>query len=529
MKSRTALAQLGKMVAMDMARGQASEGLSSLGEALASSPDSVLEIVELMAAEARKKRPNGGLIDAFAFMLGEALLILRYGIERGHAEAMEGVAAVRSLVQAMAQDGKFDPATLLMVLRQFVGAKLELGEDLQAAMARMLEQHAEEVSADAAGLDTMLAQISRDCGGDVFVLHAGMSEQASAFPDSDRAYMAASMLVASDPGAREAAIGWVLDPGPATRRHVVSLLLQAVPAGRVSGTMLRRLITVRNWLGDDDRPAVDDVIRACRQKGVECAPVPAAEVSEIQATAVDGSRAQSFFAAVKDGRKRAVAAVLLKPAGIGDAWVDAGLSRADADGFLSVAKGQIECFESSTEHLRLALGRSLAASRSSGVLPPFGLVDVVERTGLTAIQPEALTVDDLVTMLLDEVPSERRGAPAVVKALKASARWHKRYAFINSWFEDDAALNALLIGKSLSQNQEVALVMQMYLPPRRREWADLMARTAFTLQQDDTTGDDWLAFALVARELVAERPLTEIPVMASIARETVKARDARLF
>ena len=43
------------------------------------------------------------------------------------------------------------------------------------------------------------------------------------------------------------------------------------------------------------------------------------------------------------------------------------------------------------------------------------------------------------------------------------------------------------------------------------------------------TGEDWLAFALVARELLGERPLAEIPVMAAIARQTVKARQARLF
>jgi len=375
----------------------------------------------------------------------------------------------------------------------------------------------------------MLEQLSRQCGGDIFALQAEMSEQASAFPDEQRAFMAAAMLGAADPAGREAAVAWVLDPGPATRRDAASLLLQAAQAGRVSGTMLRRLITIRNWLGDGERPAVDSVIRACRQKGIECAPLPAAEVSRILATAVDGSRAQSFFAAVKDGRKRAVAAVLLKPAGIGDAWVNAGLSRAAADGFLSEVRAQTECFESSTECLRLALEQGLAASRSSGVLPPFGLVDVVERIGLTTVQPEAISADGLVTMLLDEAPAEDRAAPQVAKALKASAKWGKGYAFIESWFEDDAALDSLLTGKHLSQNQEVALVIQEHLPARRREWAELMARTALTLRQDDMTGEDWLAFALVARELLGERPLAEIPVMAAIARQTVKARQARLF
>jgi hypothetical protein len=436
---------------------------------------------------------------------------------------------LRSLVQVMARDGKLDPATLLLVLRQFVSAKLELGDDLQAAMAGTLDQHAGTVVVDTAWIDGLLEQMSRQCGGDVFALQAEMSEQSSAFPDEHRSFMAATMFAASDPAVREAAVAWVLDSGKATRRDAASLLLPVAQAGRVSGTMLRRLITIRNWLADDERPAVDAVIRVCRQKGIECAPLPAAEVKQILATGVDGSRAQSFFAMVKDGRKRAVGAVLLKPVGIGDAWVNAGLSRTAAEGFLSEVEEQAGCFESSTEHLRLALGHGLAASRASGVLPPFGLVDVVERTGLTAVQPEALSTENLIAMLLDDVPAEDWAAPQVSKALKASSGWGKAYAFLDSWFEDDAALDTLLTGKRLSQKQEVALVMLEHLPTRRREWAELMAWTALTLRQDETTDDDWLALTLVARELLGERPLAEIPVMASIARKTVEARQARLF
>ena len=71
MRPRTALAQLGKIVAMSMANGEINEGLRSVGDALISSPGSLLDIVELMAAESRQKRPKADLLDAFAFMLEE--------------------------------------------------------------------------------------------------------------------------------------------------------------------------------------------------------------------------------------------------------------------------------------------------------------------------------------------------------------------------------------------------------------------------------------------------------------------------
>ncbi len=529
MRPRTALAQLGKVIAMDMANGEMSDGLRSVGDALAASPGSTGEIVALIAAESRKKRPNAKLIDAFAFMLGEALAVLRYGVERGRKDAMAEVAAIRSLVQELANDGKLKSNQLLLVLGQFTGAKLELGGELQAAMAGALESYAETHTVNAAGIEHHLAEMARQCGGDVFVFQAQMSEQAAAFPDEHRAMMAAAMLAAPDPAVREAAIAWVLDPGPVTRRQTAALLLPAAQAGHVSGTMLRRLITIRNWLADDERLAIDSVIKACRRKGIEIASLPPVEVNRIAATAVDGARAQSFFAVVRDGRKRAVTAVLLKPAGIGDAWVNAGLSRAEAMGFFDEIGMQIDRFETSIEHLRLALGHGLAASRESGTLPPFGLVDVVERIGLAAVQPEAVAVESLMAMLLDEVPAEDKSPPMVAKALKASAKWGKTYRFFESWFEDDAALDELLTGKCLSRSQEVALLMQTYLPGRRRYWAEIMARTALALRQDEATADDWLALALVAGELLGDRKLAEIPAMTAIARKTLDARAARLF
>ena len=87
----------------------------------------------------------------------------------------------------------------------------------------------------------------------------------------------------------------------------------------------------------------------------------------------------------------------------------------------------------------------------------------------------------------------------------------------------------MLGSKHLSRTQEVALLLQEFLPGRRRAWAELMAWTALTLRQDETTADDWLALALIARELLGDRKLTEIPAMTAIARRTVDAQQARLF
>jgi hypothetical protein len=531
MMPQAALIQLGKVVAKSLASGHVSNnGDSSVGEALVAYPDAVPDVLDLMARESRKKKPNHALIGAFGFMVGTALETLRFRVERSYPEAVGAVEAARARVLSLAQEGRLDPGTLLLMLRQFVSAKLDLGDDLQLVMASLMDHETVRVLPGKADIDRTLAEMAEECGGDIFALHAELAEQVSTFPETHRVGIVAALLGAPDPSLREAAIGWLLDSGATTRRDTAGLLHQAATAGKITDTMLRRMIAVRNWLPDDDRPAVDAVIRACRQKGVECASLGACEVREVVATGVDGSGAQSMFVMVKDGRKQAAAALLLKRGvGVRDAWVDAGLTKAEADMFLYQVETQAKCYDSSMDYVRLSLGHALAVARGSGVLPPFALVDVVERAGLAAVNPEAVPVDSLVARLVADIPAERPTAAMVTKALKGSAAWEGDFPFIESWFEDDGAVDTLLDGNRLSAKRRMALVLTEYLPSRRAHWAELLAWTALTLRQDEATEDDWMGFALVARELLGDRPLAEIPLMTMIAKETVQAWRSRLF
>ncbi|HXP98235.1 MAG TPA: hypothetical protein VN809_16095 [Telmatospirillum sp.] len=518
------------MVADDLSEGHVSGGLRNVGEALAAAPDSILDLLDLTAKEARKKKPKQALLDAFTFMVGQALEVLRYGVERNSVEAVEAVSMARAHVRSLVLEGKLDAGTLLMMLRQFASAKLELGDDLQEAMASLIDHESVSVLPGKIEIDEILADMAHGCSGDIFALHAELAEQTSTFPEGHRAGIVAALLSAPDPALREAAVGWLLDSGATTRRETAGLLQQAATAGHVSATMLRRMIAIRNWLPDDDRPAVDAVIRVCRQKGVECAPLAAAVVRDVVVTGIDGSGAQSLFVMVKDGRKRAAAALLLKQGvGVRDAWVNAGLTKADADIFLFQVETQADCYDSDIDHVRLALGHALAEARKSGVLPPFGLVDVVERAGLIAVNPEAVPVDSLVARLLADIPPARQTPSMVAKAINGSAVWEDDFPFTESWFEDDGAIAELLDGKRMSAKRRTALLLGKYLPARRIRWAVLLAWTALSLRHDESTEDDWMDFALVSHEILGDRPLADIPVMTMIAGKTVEAWESRLF
>ena len=63
------------------------------------------------------------------------------------------------------------------------------------------------------------------------------------------------------------------------------------------------------------------------------------------------------------------------------------------------------------------------------------------------------------------------------------------------------------------------------LQSHRRRWAELLAWTALGLKSR-SDGAAWQDLAVVAREILGDRPLGEIPLMQSIAATTVAVHRA---
>ncbi|MGB8843733.1 MAG: hypothetical protein WCC64_21995 [Aliidongia sp.] len=528
MLPRTALIQLGKLLARDLSEnGPVDDDLRDVGHALATHPQSIIDLLDLIATESRKKKVDTALVTSFSLMIGQGLEELRYAVERDLRSAIDAVAAVRAKVLSLVRDGKLEADALFLVLRQFVTAKLDLGEELQAVMASAIDHGPVPAMPGKADIDRFLHDMARQHDGDVFALQAQLAENTAVFPENQRAGIVAVVLEASDLALREAAVGWLLDSGAATRRDTAAQLHRATLSGLVSGTMLRRMITLRNWIPEADRAALDDIIRACRQKGVECAPALAPEAKQIVASGIDGSGALSLFLMVKDGRKHAAAALLLKQdIGVRDAWTRPALSKAEAEAFLFQIRSQIDTYPSDINFIRLALAHGLAVSLKSGVLPPFGLVDFAERAGLASINPEALPVADLIAQLVEDIPPARLAPASVAEVLEDTANWDMRYPFVQGWFEDDHAVGALLGGKRSTAQRRTALLLDQYLPTRRARWAEILGWAALIMKHDRTAAALWVDFALVAREILSGRPLSEIPLMVAIAAITVEAWKA---
>jgi hypothetical protein len=506
------------------ATGQLGEGGEQVVDVLDEHPEAVLDVLDLLFAEAAKKRPNQKRLSGYAWLLGHGLEFIRYRCERKLDEGLRLADAVRKKILDVGGERLPDPGILALVLGQFTRAKLAIGDELRDMMA--ISANRFEDPAPGAGVNDLsdqLGEMARLCDGDPFLLYGQLAEMSGAFPIEHRMIMAITMLGSAEATARDAALGWLFDDEAQVRIATGEALAQAAEAGALSGVALRRMITLRNWLPEGERASLDRAIKSCRQRGVACAPWPGATYEAAFASGIDGSGAQSFCLLMKTKRKFDLSLFLMKHGvGFRDAFVLKGLTKTDVSDILAQASGAAGLYPSSAEHVSTSIRHGLAVTGEQGAMPPFALLDAVETAGISEITPARLDLDGIVTALCAEADGGAPTPAAIQDMLDGSADWIEVFAFPETWFDADGAVEALLFANPGSPDEQAALVLERWLPQRRRYWAEICAWSALTLKVC-TPDAAWLPFAFVARELLAGADLTRIPIMVDIADATVEA------
>ncbi len=528
MTPHSPLLQLARIVAKDMARGGNSRGLQDIGNALASHLDSAREVLELLFVEARKKRPKPGLVTAFLFMLQQALEETRWRIENQSSESTGLIDNVRALVAEAALKDQLAPELVLMLAQCFAAAKLDIGEDIRRVLGSSVNRLpvGHEIANESGDFEAHLGKLARDLDNDSFLLHAKLAETFTGFPKEQRIELIATLVFSGVSSLREAAMGWLLDPDPSIAIAVANLLTQAAGKGLVSGVTTNRLINMRNWVDEDRRPAVDVAIRAMRQLGAT-ATMPSVQIGRIVASSCDGAGAQSFFVLTRQKRKQSAACLLVKHGfGIRDAWVARGMSNQEVEALLGQIEFGVGGWNASLDAVQMALAHGLAINTKTREPIPFALLQFIEATGLPAVNPIYLQPEQLVGRLCEEIPENKKDKTAISRAVAASKHWSNAFAWVNSWFDDnDAVLEAVRSAKTIKARTEAVLLGTV--SEHRKRWAELLAWNALAAR-DDGDSTEWVDLALVARELLGNRPIADIPLAVTIARNCVNATVDRL-
>ena len=300
------LAKLGKLLGSDIASGEAGLSARMVLEALAERPEYAIDIIESLIAEGAKPEPDEDLVTADVMMLATVLERIRYGVEAARREAIALADGVRRHLIEARTSGRIEPQLMLLILNQFVAAKLDVGEELQGIMLRMVEERAGNPDSEIRRQGHEgLRQFARELGGDPFDIHAYLNESAEALPEAAQVKLALSLLADADEGLANAALGFLLSSSPKVRAGIARSLAGSATAGAASiqaaPLLLRRMTALRNWLPASERAALDEAIERMRQKGAECAPWGKPAKVHEYVSGFDGSGMQGMFVVVKEG------------------------------------------------------------------------------------------------------------------------------------------------------------------------------------------------------------------------------------
>jgi hypothetical protein len=303
--TKAAIIRQAQLAKKDIASGRFPTQAKQAVDTLADYSNAAVELLELALDEAAKEQRDQALVDSFIFLFGQASEALRLDIEGGYKTASDIAERVRKQLVAASQSSAVDPSVILMLAQSFGTAKLDLGEELPAAVEHMIEQvgatHAGD--SDPAAMLGFVADLAKQVNGDPFALFSVIEESSVGVPDQSRAAMGMALLFSSEAAGAEASIGWLLDPATSVRRATANALGDAASRGKVTPIMLRRMITMRNWLPEDSRPPLDAVIAAARRKGVPPAQWDDVEIRRLISTGIDGSGAIGVLAHCRNKRK----------------------------------------------------------------------------------------------------------------------------------------------------------------------------------------------------------------------------------
>jgi hypothetical protein len=180
------------------------------------------------------------------------------------------------------------------------------------------------------------------------------------------------------------------------------------------------------------------------------------------------------------------------------------------------------------DYVDMVVQHHIARGLTMGHLPQTTIVEIAEATGAADWKDRGFDVAAETEQLFTGLPARATTPTSIASSLQRSGAWLAQDPMMQSWFEDDAGIRALVDGRSRPQPPVMAIrrMLEDVLPARRAVWAERLLLLALWLRAD--TGDAlpaqrWQDCVVLAHELLGGRVLAELPAMVTIAERSVFA------
>lgn len=515
--------RLAQRIAMAIAKGQSPSRSNELEDYFYRSPRDVFAALDGAVANMPAADEHRPLAYGYLFLLEGLLLHLRYRIDRGYADAIGLVAEFQAALAARVRDRSIDGPMLGLVVGVLQQAGIAAAPELIEASAALSEQRTGSVLE--ADLRAPMVEMVKACGGDPFALVASGAEACHSMPEEARSAMVTAFASSDHPVTRSAAVLFLLDPSPETRMAAAAALARVCAA--LSPADVRRLIAMRAWRPEQERGAIDVLVRRAHEAGIDAADWPAGRAEEILASAVDGATSQGIVIVSPSGRKKRISSILLKN-GIADAFVGEEMSLRRTESTLTRAAVEGQMAPVSRRYLDDIVSHDIATLVARGTLPPVGLLEVAEAMGGADWRPVRLEFEAVLDGLLAGIPKATLAPKSVRAILRTSGQLADLIEVADSWFEDDADIRRTFTGsRGAGREKHAEYLLQTGFHQRRGKWADLFLRTAVWLREvDEADKRCWSELAIVAKAVAEGQNLAEIGLMLWIALRTVDFLEA---
>lgn len=446
---------------------------------------------------------------------------LRIDCNGGDRQAGDNMRAIHDLLYSALDGGSLGPSGLIITGKILHDAGWTVPDVLKQAVMRGVPSSGNDDSAAAGEISSLVTGFAEAMGTDPFEIHESLNSLLAAFPAEACSRLLAGFAELRNPDLNHALTGFVLHPDSVVAEAAADSLLAAAGDVPMDSLPIERLVHMRPWLPQARQAHIDAVIKALRAHAWPLRDRPMPALTGCYASVCDGAGARSVSISQRTGARYRFASVLIKPSGISEVVVIPDLSKSGIGQMIRQVEFAAPMSKTNPAGIARMLSLALAGNASSGSLPPFRLVEIVESLGLAPLHADYASAAEIAGELLSELPGEQTNAAAAAQA-RADVPDPE---VVGNWFEAGEAVEELLRPLS-SFKRRVTALMTTYLPSRRDFWARQCAISALALRPAPGR-TSWRQLALAARDIASDMPLGQIPLMQQIAQASVRAFAAQ--
>lgn len=492
-------------------------------------PQTLPVITEQLLEAARASPPDQKRVEAYHQMLSMQLQFVRYRQDRGWAWADKMLDAFQRRLIALGVDQAAPRDDWFLMASAMTQARVPVSDAVQTALAeagfipRDVVPPEELLHTLRGFMDDLSGMVSSPFDA----IHT-LKSSGAMMPAKVREFMATELALSPQEILREAVPLMMLDDDRGVRRSAAAAMTQSARPETMTSDSLRRAITLRNWIPQADRSALDGAIRTARLAGVEIGAWPAAQPElEFHASTIDGTGAQSILIVGRKGKKALFAGILLRyGTGVVDAWLDQELARGKVSKLLREARMSSPFTRVDKNFVDQMVQHAIGTSTENDAMPPALLLEIAELIGGNDWRDRRLDIKAEAERMFQALPPSDRSPDGVEAGFARGLTWMPDDDVFSSWYEDGPRVQQTLA--KLSRTDQVgmiALTLTDILPPVRWEWTERFLLMALWYQAaaDAKTQSRARDLVPVAQALAGDGPIGDIPFMVVLAIHTVKA------